>query len=228
MIEPIIIVGCARSGTSMTAGIVNICGAFGGNMFGPSQFNQKGMFENTEVRNSVMKPYLKKINCDPMAQWPLPNRRQVFEVTSTEAEDLRNQVQIIMKSQGYVDGPWFIKCTKAVLVWYLWHKAFPKAKWIIVRRDANDIANSCLRTGFMRKFKDAQGWKKWVAVHEERFAGIKTAKLDHMEFWPTKVIEGDYEYAQDMIEYLGLDWQEEMVQAFVDPTLFTRGEAVNG
>ena len=36
MKDPILITGCARSGTSMIAGVINICGAFGGDMAGPN------------------------------------------------------------------------------------------------------------------------------------------------------------------------------------------------
>ena len=44
MKEPILITGCARSGTSMVAGIINMSGAFGGVMAGPNKNNQKGNF----------------------------------------------------------------------------------------------------------------------------------------------------------------------------------------
>ena len=58
---PILLTGCARSGTSLTAGIVNLCGAFGGIMSGPNRNNAKGMFENSKIRNTIIKPYLQKI-----------------------------------------------------------------------------------------------------------------------------------------------------------------------
>jgi hypothetical protein len=70
MRPPILITGCARSGTSMTAGIVHICGAFGGRMSGPTPNNRKGMFENEEVRNQIVKPYLSSIGADPLGQKP--------------------------------------------------------------------------------------------------------------------------------------------------------------
>ena len=43
MKNPIIITGCARSGTSLTAGVINICGAGGGEMSGATIYNKKGM-----------------------------------------------------------------------------------------------------------------------------------------------------------------------------------------
>jgi hypothetical protein len=50
--SPIIITGCARSGTSMIAGIINLCGAWKGVTSGPNKYNAKGMFENHELRQS--------------------------------------------------------------------------------------------------------------------------------------------------------------------------------
>jgi len=40
--SPILVVGAARSGTSLVAGIINMSGAFGGVMAGPQKSNQKG------------------------------------------------------------------------------------------------------------------------------------------------------------------------------------------
>lgn len=226
MKDPILITGCARSGTSMTAGIINICGAFGGDMFGPNKHNQKGMFENKEVRQNVNKPYLKKIGCDPLGQYPLPNNRQVFEVSDTDIVELRTRVQLIYHHQGYINGEWFYKGAKICLVWYLWHRAFPNAKWIIVRRSAQDIANSCLRTSFMRAYKDKDGWIKWVRQHQRRFDEMKSAGLNVFEFWPSKAIDGDFDHIREMIYFLNLEYEknEQLLQSFIDPSLYRRGK----
>ncbi len=220
MIDPILVVGCARSGTSMTAGMLNICGAFGGEMYGPSADAQKGMFENCKLRTDIVKPYLKKIGADPMGQKPLPNNRQVFEVSQPEADHWRDIVQRLMLSQGYKSGLWFAKCTKAAGMWYIWHMAFPKAKWIIIHRDHKDIIRSCQLTRFMRAYRDAEGWQKWIDQHEQRFAEMHTAELDIVDFWPSRLCAGDWDYAKDMIEKVGLVFNEPMVKAFIEPKWF--------
>ena len=58
---PILITGAARSGTSMTAGNIHKCGAWGGDMAGSTRYNRKGMFENTEIRNTMVKTIMKSI-----------------------------------------------------------------------------------------------------------------------------------------------------------------------
>lgn len=220
MIDPIIVVGCARSGTSMTAGILNICGAFGGEMFGPSTFNQKGMFENIKIRQDIVRPYLKKIGADPAAQRPLPNNRQVFEVSPPEAQEFRKRIQLTMQHQGYKDGPWFYKCPKSCHIWYLWHLAFPQAKWVVVKREHKGIIASCIRTRFMRAYQDAAGWQVWIDQHERRFAEMKVAGLDMVEFWPSTLIAGDFGKARELVESLGLVWNEPVCRAFIDPRLY--------
>jgi len=222
MQPPILITGAARSGTSMTAGIVNICGAFGGVMSGPNQNNQKGMFENSAIRQNIVKPYLKGIGCDPLGQKPLPSNRQMFEATQEQAARWKERVEAVMKAEGYKEGPWFYKGAKSCLYWYLWHLAYPEAKWIVVRRDANDIARSCMRTSFMRAYRDVIGWLRWVEEHEKRFHQMHVAGLQIREVWPKKMIDGDFEEMKSAIEWLGLAWNENMIRAFVDPALYGR------
>jgi hypothetical protein len=221
MKQPILITGCARSGTSLTAGIIHICGAFGGETCGPTPANKRGQFENTEVRNAVTKPYLRSIGCDEMGQRPLPSTHQVFNVTEDQGVERREKVLEIMTRQGLKqDAIWFIKEAKACLTWRLWSLAFPGAKWVIVRREPNDIARSCLQTHFMRAYRDVLGWLRWVETHEKRFAQMKTAGLDVREVWPSRIVAGDLSEIQEVVGWLGLTWQENLVRAFVSPDLW--------
>ncbi len=43
---PIIVTGCARSGTSLTAGVLHLCGAWIGKCTGPTAYKKRGQFEN--------------------------------------------------------------------------------------------------------------------------------------------------------------------------------------
>jgi len=196
----------------MTAAIVHMCGAFGGKMSGPTPNNRKGMFENTEIRNSIIKPYLRSIKMDPLGQDPLPDVKNLDEMS-----DLRERVEWAMKWQGFTRGPWFYKGAKLCLIWPLWQTAFPEAKWIIVRRRDDDIARSCARTTFMRAFGDNYlDWYKWITHHKERFEEMKKV-LDVREVWPTKFVQGDYSEIESVIRWLGLEWKEEAAREFVNP-----------
>jgi hypothetical protein len=213
--SPILLTGCARSGTSLMAGIVNICGAFGGVMSGPNKYNQKGMFENAHIRDIIEKGYLRKIGMDPLGQKPLPNTDNLM-IPNNWKED----VEKVMLNEGYKDGPWFYKGAKACLIWPVWNLAFPNAKWIIVRRRSADIADSCLNTAFMRAYDTYEGWISWINHHEDKFIEMFTSGLNVKQVWPERMLNGNYEQAREAIEWLGLKWNREKVVAHIEPKLW--------
>ena len=227
MIAPILITGCARSGTSMVAGIINMCGAFGGEMSGPNANNAKGMFENSKIRNNIVKEYYRSIHVDALGQYPLPNIS-----TLPIPIDWKQRVEGIMISDGYLAGPWMYKGAKLCQHWPVWHYAFPTAKYVIVRRKTPDIINSCLRTGFMQAFSsrsnckkvgaanEYDGWLWWVHQHEERFVEMIQAGLNCKVVWPERMVEGDYSQMKELIEWLGLEWDSHKVLDFIEPKLW--------
>lgn len=221
-IENIItITGAARSGTSMVAGIVSLCGAFGGVLAGPNKYNRKGMFENSAVRDTIVKPFLRDVlHVDPLGQRPLPDMDQCWRVAGEMASGWKTSVRGVMIDQGYLGGPLFLKCAKMCLIWPIWAAAFPSAKWIIVRRNPQDIAASCLRTPFMRAFKTTEGWLGWVAEHEKRFEEMHTAGLAAREIWSQKIVEGNLDWISAAVEWAGLKWNEAAVHKFIDPGLW--------
>jgi len=228
MKSPILITGCARSGTSMVAGVIHLSGAFGGNMRGPNPNNPKGMFENASIVNGIVKPYYRDLNVDPLGQYPLPN-----------VEDLpipsnwQRRVEDVIKKEGYPGGaPWFYKGAKMCQHWPVWHYAFPDAKWIIVRRKTPDIINSCMRTGFMRAFSspankkavgvktEYDGWLWWVHEHEKRFEEMIREGLNCKQVWPERMVEGNYAQMKEMLEWLGLEPDLTKIMNFIEPKIW--------
>ncbi len=214
-VSPILITGCARSGTSLFAGIVNICGGFGGNMSGPNKYNAKGMFENTHIRDVLEKGYLKNINMDPFGQGPLPDTDNLMIPTNWQ-----EKVEKLILNEGYKEGPWFYKGAKACLIWPVWDFAFPSAKWIIVKRRSADIADSCLNTSFMSRYNTYEGWITWINHHEEEFYKMFKAGLNLKQVWPERLMLGNYEQAREAIEWLGLKWDRQKVVEFIEPKLW--------
>jgi hypothetical protein len=228
MIEksPILITGAARSGTSLISGSVHLCGAFGGVMRRPNQNNSKGMFENARIVESITKPYLRSIGMDPLGQYPLP-KIEGLPIPS----DWRKKVEAVMLEEGYKGGPWFYKGAKMCLTWPIWHYAFPKSRWIIVRRRTGDIASSCCNTGFMRAFSNPRvqrevgvnnerdGWIWWVNKHLERFREMQDNGLDIKIIWPERMVDGDFSQIMELIDWLRLKWNDD-VYSFVSPKLW--------
>ncbi len=230
--SPILITGCARSGTSMVAGAIDICGAYGGVLTGPTKYNQKGQFENAYIRDQVEKPYLKSQNLDPLGQFPLADTSNLYIPTSW-----RSQIENTLIREGYnnklvkvnqkypewdyYDGKsWYYKGAKACQIWPIWNYAFPDAKWVIVRRASRDIAQSCLDTAFMRYYSEYEGWIKWINHHEEKFVEMVNAGLNVKVIWPERGIKGNYEQLYEVIEWLGLTWRAEKVMEFIEPKLW--------
>jgi hypothetical protein len=210
----------------MVAGIINKRGAFGGNMSGPTANNAKGMFENSRIRNDIVKPFFRYLKVDPMGQFPLPDLS-----TIVIPHDWKNRVESVIKEEGYQDGPWMYKGAKMCLHWPVWHYAFPDAKWIIVRRKTSDIINSCMRTGFMRAFNNRSnqikvgakdewdGWLWWVHQHEERFREMIDAGLNCKVVWPERMVDANYNQMKETLEWCGLEWGPEVTE-FIEPKLW--------
>lgn len=220
----ILVTGAARSGTSLSTGVIDICGAWGGDMAGPTIYNKKGMFENNDIREKCVKPLFKKLGVDPLAQNPLPDVK-LFE--DIDAEQWRDRIMGILIEQGLGSREtWYYKGAKMCLMWPLWHRAFPEAKWVIVRRRAKEIVNSCMRTGFMRGYQTEEGWMGWVEEHIARFNEMLNADLDLREMWPQEMIDGSFTEAKSVIDWLGLKWNEEKVIDFVEPKYWNLGKTI--
>jgi len=226
MPAPTFVTGCARSGTSMVAGVIGLCGAFGGNMSGPNKNNEKGMFENAEIRNNLVKPWLRERGLDPLGQFPLP-KIDCMNIPN----DWKTRVEKVMMDEGYKEGPWFYKGAKACLMWPIWAHAFPDAKWIIVRRRSADIANSCINTSFMRAFQresfrqqvgaadEREGWLWWVHEHEKRFVEMIEHGMNVKQVWPERMVQNDFSQMMETIDWLRLPWNNTALE-FVSPKLW--------
>jgi len=218
MNNPILITGVPRSGTSMTAGILSLCGLWGGKMVGPTKWNTRGMFENSAVRNTVIKPYLRSIGVDPLGQFPLPPEDIIdhpFEATVLKAKVLH-----LFEEQGLNGKRWFYKEPKIVIMWKLWHEAFPEATFVVVRRKRDQIINSCLRTGFMRAFDNYDGWKWWTDNYLNRIKNMKKEISNFHEIWPEKMIDGDLFEIKQLVKNIGLEWNFAAVKNFIEPNLW--------
>lgn len=194
--SPILITGCARSRTSMVAGVINRCGVWGGDMFLSAPGNTLGFYENKDLREKLTKPLLRSWGVDPLGVYPLPENREGF------GRHIYQTALKLILDQGYDGQSWFYKGAKMAYFWKSWHEAFPNAKWVIVRRDKEEIIDSCLRTHFMNQHSHERAfWERWVDETEKRLEELKKY-VDYIEVWPP-------ENLQEMVSDLGLEWTEE-------------------
>ena len=199
MIEqaPILITGIPRSGTSMIAATINICGAFGGEM------SKRGMYSNDRIREELVKLRLDMIKVK-LDYIPI---------------NWGNEVEMIMELEGYKDGPWMYKDSNSALIWRTWNYAYPNAKWIIVRRRTGDIIQSCMKTMYMSEYSDEVGWLEMVHRYEEKFIEMITEGLNCKIIWPERMVQGDYQQIHEVCDWLGLTWTDKALD-YINPLLW--------
>ena len=212
---PIFVLGLPRSGTSLIAGILEICGAWlGDTVPGGGVENPKGFFENIYLREQVNKKILNSLDVDPLGVQKLP------ELATLPAIDgLKEVIRSGLKKEGYDSSrPWLFKDAKLTLLWPVYLKAFPNAHWVIVRRETQHIIASCLNTSFMKKqSSNPSFWRNWSDEYLLRLDALKQSQCSWSEIWSPKIINGELDELAVLVEQLGLHWQPETVQQFINP-----------
>jgi hypothetical protein len=194
---PILITGIPRSGTTMIAATINMCGAFAG------ELSKRGMYCNDHVREELVKIYLemKNVGLDYIPiNWKI-------------------SVDTIMIMEGYKKGSWMYKDSNLSKMWKVWNYAYPDAKWIIVRRRTGDIISSCMKTAYMTEYDTPEGWLKMVHEYEKCFVDMITEGLNCKVIWPERMVNGDYQQLYELCDWLGLQWNPKAL-SFIDSLLW--------
>jgi hypothetical protein len=211
MKEPILITGMPRSGSSMIAAAISHCGAYAG------ECNK--MYENVPLRDKVVKHYFDRNGFDSKGQYPIPLTHQV-----TTPENWKTMVEGVI---GYREEQWMYKDGRSCLIWPVWHNTYPDAKWVIVRRRTGDVIQSCLKTGYMTAYNDADGWLHWVHQYERKFVEMIEAGLNCKVIWPERMVDGDYKQLYDLCEWLGLTFDEGALE-YIKPLIWGTERRKNG
>jgi hypothetical protein len=217
--NPILITGVQRSGATIVARIINMSGAYTGIC--------SEMMENDCLKNMVTS-YYKTIKADTKAQYPLPNTKSLLIPNNwKKMTEIRLDMETVKIKENQ---PWVFKSSTNCQIWPVWHYAYPNAKWVIVRRRTGDIITSCMKTAYMMAFKDPSllktigvrtpqdGWLWWVHEHEKLFVEMIEAGLNCKVIWPDRMVTGDYTQIKEMLEWLGLQWSDSIVNV-IDPLL---------
>ncbi|MDP3584460.1 MAG: tetratricopeptide repeat protein [Thiobacillus sp.] len=211
---PIFVLGIPRSGTSMIAGALHHCGAWIGETVPGGPSNPEGFFENVMLRERVLKPMLSHQGADLLDVRAMPELDRL-----TPQSGLKDQVLRQLSIEQYPGGDqaWLYKDGKLSLVWPLWRDAFPNARWVIVRRPADDIVRSCLHTNFMSQHSfDPQFWRAWVRQYEQRLEALKASGVWWREIDSHDTVS-DLSTLRTLVQDLGLQWNEPAVRSFIKP-----------
>ena len=210
--NPILITGVERSGSTLIAKILYLCGVNSG------QCN--GMFEN-ELITEYNREFL-----------------QVYPLSFPESKELSIPADWSSRIDKVgLKNPWMVKSATLARMWSVWDYAYPDAKWLIVRRRTGDVIQSCLKTGYMKTFKDLknlsslgftyeeEGWLWWVHQYEAKFVEMIQAGLNCRIIWPERMVTGNYQQIFETIDWLGLKWNNKIPE-IIDPLLNKSREEV--
>ena len=203
--RPIIfITGVERSGSTLVTRVLQMCGASVGKV--------NKMRENEELR-SLNHSFI-NLNVVGCGMPDLDN--------ATLPVNWKNKIETRLKQQNITDNiPFVYKDSGLAQAWYLWHLAYPSAKWIIVRRKTEQIVHSCMETAYMDKFKNVQaqemigaknereGWLWWIYQYEQRFREM-AEKVEKRTVWPERMGEADFSQMQEVVEWCGLEWNPDV------------------
>jgi hypothetical protein len=163
------------------------------------------LFENVQIRENVLKPYLIYCNADPLGQSVLPDTDRLPPYHGNLMRDVTAYLPRV---------PWAYKDAKLTLVWPIFNLAFPHAQWIIVRRDRDKIVESCMRTDFMRRRATVRKWEQWVDEHERRFDRMRQ-ELKTVEVWTDHIIRDPLCF-EPIAHACGLPFNAERVIKLID------------
>jgi len=216
--DPILITGAERSGATFIARILDMCGVQSGRC--------NGMFENTQIitfNRQYLRQYLFGFPTIDVIRIPAHWREVIEKVLTTE---------------NMLETPWMVKSATLARMWPVWNRYYPDAKWLIVRRRTGDVIQSCIKTGYMGEFKDPynvrfvggtkeeDGWLWWIHQYENKFVEMVQAGLNHKIIWPDRMVSGDYQQIQEMVEWLGLKWNERIPEV-INPLLKKSKEVIH-
>lgn len=200
----------------MVAGALGICGAWMGDTVpGGGIENPKGFFENIFLREAVNKQILAIAGVDPLGVKSLPNLGQLPAITN-----LDQLIKSNLQREGYdFQRPWLFKEPKLTLIWPNFAEFFPRAHWVIVRREKSQIVQSCLNTSFMkRQNNDPVFWQLWAEQYLVRLNILKQTELQWTEIWPQKMIDGDFSELKSLVLSLNLNWRKDALREFITPS----------
>lgn len=202
---PLLITGCPRSGTSLTARTFAACGAWTG--------KTTGQCENAQIRQSVLKPMLKEGGMDRIAL-------RSFADVEGDPKRVRDRVEEIVREQGYRGGPWLYKDVKLVFCWRTWAEAFPEATWVTVWRPPKTILESFGRWGMSDRYRfDGE---RVIREHHDRARKIEGA----IPVFPDHLIQGDHSEYREVCRAAGISWDEKAMRRAVNPDRYHLTEGV--
>ena len=205
---PIIVTGARRSGLSMTAACLHVCGADSGDR--EISDLSKALYENRRVIQNFIDPLL------TLAGIPLDGSIALSPPSVVDVGRIPVRIRMLLEAHGvdHENSPWLLKSYKYALIWEHFDRMFPGTKWLLVKRKKEDLVRSCLNTTYMHFHSGQEGWEKWAEEWEKLVESIREGigeERCHI-FEPLAMTRGDYSGLQKEVEWLGLNFNKKAVE----------------
>ena len=201
----ILITGIPRSRTSLTAAMLEACGADFGDpkhFKEPNRYNPLGYYEHRKVIGRLQNPYFEKIGFAPLDRVNMPSKKDIVFEPGWES-----RLKAIF---GDLKSITAIKEPKLCLYWEQWANTFPDSRWIVVKRATSEIFESISkRTPWMRNSLEDAGWHYYIHHHLRRIEELKAGVRHWFEIDTGEVVSGDFIKIQQCAEWCGLTWNHE-------------------
>lgn len=160
--EPLIILGMHRSGTSLTANWLHRCGLdLGSKLLEAGVGNAEGHFENEEIVR-----FHEDLLRNHGYTYLTPNLNR-FTITENDLSKARE----IIRSSGKEEG-WGWKDPRTCLfIRSVWQKVLPKMKVLVIYREPHEVATSIVkryRKTYFNPFSRRMPWMDIAYIYKER------------------------------------------------------------
>lgn len=171
ILNPVLVVGAGRSGTSATAGVLQACGM------------ELGLGGKNRLREH---PHIKRIIRSVLRESGITFDYRTF---NNPINPMRNSTQfredvINAFPEAAQAEVWGWKCIETLLMLRMVIKAFPDAVFIYCKRDPELIAESAMRASFMKVRHTKEEWIEWASVFQKRCEILKIVVDKFLEFRP--------------------------------------------
>jgi glycosyltransferase involved in cell wall biosynthesis len=166
----ICILGMHRSGTSLTARLLNLLGVYLGpkeHMIQPGPDNPQGFWEHqfiTELNNEIL------ARLDSRSWDPAPTFPSGWE-SSSKFADLRSKARSIIAQDFNTSLLWGWKDPRNCLTLPFWKKLLPSMKFVICLRNPIDVARSLEERDRLPFEKSIELWFRYTTAAIEQTAG---------------------------------------------------------
>lgn len=205
-----------RSGSSMDCGILEACGAFGGDTIGSVPANKKGIFENRGLNGLVMRPLFEEM--DVRSPRALLTVHKSGGPPKEMFESFRDDFTYGLNRQGYKSGVAYYKNGIYTFMFNRINEVFPNAIWVLPHRNKNDVIKSTQKINPDKPFdlitRDI-GDYRFMYDHIQAVAGDRAFVIDNDE-----LVTGDFSQIKAVVEAAGLTWSDEAIEGWIDNDLW--------